>query len=125
MAVQNLWVLNPPGIWTGPGTYGSSFITNPWSTKDRPACDVWIQLTAGMAFVDDSPSYIGYGIFEIEFVGNSGVERRSFADLNNIANVNFPDVPVILFQPNLLSFTVGWAAPSYFGCVYPTLIQWS
>jgi len=124
MAVLNLWAPGPPGIWTGPGTNGSSFFTNPWSTQDNPACDVWIQLTAGMAYVDNAPYYIGYGIFSVEFVGSNGVETTTFADINNIGNVSFPEVPIILFQPNLLSFTVGWSAPSYYGCVYPTLIQW-
>jgi hypothetical protein len=124
VAVVDLWVPYPPGIWTAPGAYGSSFFTNPFSTEANPACDVWIQLTAGMAFPTDSSWYIGYGIFEIEFIGSSGVETTTYADINDIANANFADVPVITYQPNLLSFTVGWAAPKYYGCVYPTLIQW-
>jgi hypothetical protein len=68
--------------------------------------------------------YLGYGIFSVEFVGSNGVETVTYADINNIANVYFEEVPIILFVQNLLSFTVGWTAPSYYGCVYPTLIQW-
>ncbi len=124
MAVLNLWAPNPPGIWTGPSTYGSSFFTNPWSTQENPACDVWIQLTSGMNYLSSVDYYYGFGIFEVEFIDNNGVETTTFADINNIANVSFSNVPIILFQPNLLSFTVGWAAPKYYGCVYPTLIQW-
>jgi hypothetical protein len=124
MAVLNLWAPDPPGIWTGPSTSGSAFFTNPWSTEQNPACDVWIQLTAGMAYVDDSPYYIGFGIFVVESIGSSGVQQQIFADLSDIGDVSFPEVPVILFVPQLLSFTVGWTAPSYYGCVYPTLIQW-
>jgi hypothetical protein len=124
MAVLNLWAPLPPGIWTGPSTSGSSYFTNPWSTADNPAWDVWIQLTAGMAYVDNSSYYIGFGIFEVEFIGSNGIQQTTYANLGDIGDVSFPDVPVILFQPNLLSFTVGWTAPSYYGCVYPTLIQW-
>jgi hypothetical protein len=124
MAVLNLWAPSAPGIWTGPSTSGSAFFTNPWSTEKNPACDVWIQLTAGMAYVDDSPYYIGFGIFVVESIGSSGIQQQIFADLSDIGDVSFPEVPVILFVPQLLSFTVGWTAPSYYGCVYPTLIQW-
>jgi hypothetical protein len=124
MAVLNLWAPDAPGIWTGPSTSGSAFFTNPWSTQQNPACDVWIQLTAGMAYVDDSPYYIGFGIFVVESIGSGGIQQQIFADLSDIGDVSFPEVPVILFVPQLLSFTVGWTAPSYYGCVYPTLIQW-
>ena len=123
MAVLNLWAPDPPGIWTGPSTSGSSFFTNPWSTQDNPACDVWIQLTSGMSYIFDN-YYLGFGIFEVEFIGDRGVEATTFADINDISNVYFENVPIILFQPNLLSFTVAWTAPSYYGCVYPTLVQW-
>ena len=123
MAVLNLWAPWPPGIWTGPGTDGSSFFTNPWSTPENPACDVWIQLTSGSSYITDN-YYLGFGIFEVEFIGSSGVQTTTYADVNDIPDVQFSDVPVILYQPGLLSFTVGWSAPSYYGCVYPTLIQW-
>ncbi len=124
MAVLNLWAPHPAGIWTAPGTYGTAFFTNPWSTQKNPACDVWIQLTAGMALVVGAPYYIGFGIFEVDSIGSSGVEHKVFADVGDIADAPFPQVPIILFVRQLLSFTVAWAAPSYYGCVYPTLIQW-
>jgi hypothetical protein len=123
VAVLNLWAPGAPGIWTGSSTSGSSYFTNPWSTQDNPACDVWIQLTAGMAYVDGN-YYIGFGILEVEFLGSNGVQQTVYGDVNDLADVNFPTMPVILFQPSLISFTVGWTAPSYYGCVYPTLIQW-
>ena len=123
MAVLNLWQFDG-SIWTAPGTYGSSFFTNPWSSRQTPACDVWIQLSTGSCFVSDAPYYCGFGVIEVDFIGASGVEKTVFGDINNLANLSFPTLPVVMFQRQLLSFTVAWAAPSYYGMVIPTLIQW-
>jgi hypothetical protein len=124
VAVLDLWAPWPPGIWTGPSTNGSSYFTNPWSTEDNPACDVWIQLTAGTNYTDSGSYYNGFGILEVEFIGPNGIQQTIYGDVNNLSNVEFPVMPVILFQTNLVSFTVGWAAPSYYGCIYPTLMRW-
>jgi hypothetical protein len=125
MTVEELWKPTIDNlVWTGPGDYGSSFFTNPWSTTKQPACDVWIQLTSGMLFAEDSPSYLGFCVIELEYVGSSGVEQKTYGDINDLADANFPTLPVIMYQRNLLSFTVAWAAPGIYAIVVPTLMKW-
>jgi len=125
MQVLDFITMSPPGIWTGGGTSGTAFFNNPWSNEDNPACDVWIQLTAGSAYAYEGDWYFGFGICEVEYIGSNGLpQTQVFADTSDLSTVIFPNVPVLQGVTQMLSFTVGWYAPNYYGCIYPTLFQW-
>jgi hypothetical protein len=120
-----LSIFSPGWVTAASGTLFTQFVPNPFGTPNSPATDVWVQCTTSAFQVIDTPSLAGFAIIEFESLDSQGqVQRTTFGDVNNLANISPQDLPARLFVPQLLSVTLAVinASAGLAGTV--TLFQW-
>jgi hypothetical protein len=115
MAVLNIF---SPGWFEN--TQSTQLVQNPWGTSD-----VWVQCTVSAFQINDTPSLVGFGIIEIEFLDNNGnPQSTTFGDLNNLNNVIPEDLPSRLFQPRMVSVTLALIGYNTGSAGTVTLFEW-